>query len=85
MSYSKAWSLMRRLEKKIGFQVLRRKVGGKPGGVGIDPCGAIAHGEIQGLLRADVREAVARIYSEHFGILRREVRRVTKEVAARQR
>jgi molybdate transport system regulatory protein len=85
MSYSKAWSLMRRLEKKIGFQVLRRKVGGKAGGGSeLTPAGRLLMERYKDF-SADVREAVARIYSEHFGSFEREVRRVTKEVAARQR
>ncbi|MDD5636676.1 MAG: LysR family transcriptional regulator [Atribacterota bacterium] len=32
MSYSKAWNLIRSLEKKLGFKLLKRKVGGESGG-----------------------------------------------------
>ena len=32
MSYSQAWNLMKDLEKRLGFNLLRRKVGGKKGG-----------------------------------------------------
>lgn len=32
MSYSQAWNLMRDLEKRLGFELLKRKVGGESGG-----------------------------------------------------
>jgi len=32
MSYSQAWNLMKDLEKRLGFNLLRRKVGGEKGG-----------------------------------------------------
>ncbi len=32
MSYSQAWSLMKDLEKRLGFDLLKRKVGGEKGG-----------------------------------------------------
>lgn len=32
MSYSQAWNLIRGLEKKLGFKLLKRKVGGERGG-----------------------------------------------------
>jgi len=32
MSYSQAWNLMKDLEKRLGFDLLRRKVGGEKGG-----------------------------------------------------
>ena len=32
MSYSQAWNLMKDLEKRLGFNLLKRKVGGKKGG-----------------------------------------------------
>jgi len=32
MSYSQAWNLMRDLEKRLGFNLLKRKVGGEKGG-----------------------------------------------------
>ena len=32
MSYSQAWNLIKDLEKRLGFNLLRRKVGGKKGG-----------------------------------------------------
>jgi len=32
MSYSQAWNLMRDLEKRLGFKLLKRKVGGESGG-----------------------------------------------------
>jgi len=32
MSYSQAWNLIKRLEERIGFHLLKRKVGGERGG-----------------------------------------------------
>ncbi|MGB6607909.1 MAG: LysR family transcriptional regulator [Atribacterota bacterium] len=32
MSYSQAWNLMKDLEKRLGFNLLKRKVGGERGG-----------------------------------------------------
>lgn len=32
MSYSQAWNLMRDLERRLGFNLLKRKVGGERGG-----------------------------------------------------
>jgi len=32
MSYSQAWNLMKDLEKRLGFNLLKRKVGGRRGG-----------------------------------------------------
>jgi molybdate transport system regulatory protein len=32
MSYSQAWNLIKDLEKRLGFDLLRRKVGGEKGG-----------------------------------------------------
>lgn len=32
MSYSQAWNLIRTLEKRLGFKLLKRKVGGEQGG-----------------------------------------------------
>jgi len=32
MSYSQAWNLMKGLEKRLGFNLLKRKVGGRRGG-----------------------------------------------------
>lgn len=32
MSYSQAWNLIRELEKKLGFKLLKRKIGGTEGG-----------------------------------------------------
>ncbi len=32
MSYSQAWNLMKDLEKRLGFNLLKRSVGGKRGG-----------------------------------------------------
>jgi len=32
MSYSQAWNLIKNLEKKLGYKLLKRKIGGERGG-----------------------------------------------------
>lgn len=70
MSYTKAWRLMRNLEKRLNFPVLERHAGGAFGG------GAFITPEGQNLLsryekfRKEVQEALERIYKKHFGSMK---------------
>ena len=67
MSYSKAWNLIRALEKRLGFVLLERKVGGHFGG------GSRVTPKAKDLMkhyeqfRKDVKIALERIYRCHFG------------------
>lgn len=66
MSYSKAWRLIRTLEKRLGFALLVRKVGGHAGG------GSQVTPKAKDLMkcyerfRKDVKGAIERIYWKHF-------------------
>jgi molybdate transport system regulatory protein len=66
MSYSKAWSLIRAIEKRLGFALLVRKVGGPSGG------GSQITPRARKLIRdyerfeEDVKEALEKIYQKHF-------------------
>ena len=67
MSYSKAWCLIRSLERRLGFPLLGRKVGGRCGG------GSLVTSEAKILmkhyerLRRDVERTLEKIYQKHFG------------------
>jgi molybdate transport system regulatory protein len=67
MSYSKAWNLIRTMEKRLGFALLEKKVGGRSGG------GSRVTSEGKDLLKRynrfekDSRKAVEEVYEKHFG------------------
>ena len=67
MSYSKAWKLIQSMEKRLGFSLLDRKIGGLSGGGSrITPKGK----ELMKRYRKfhkDVEEALEKIYLKHFG------------------
>jgi molybdate transport system regulatory protein len=70
MSYSKAWRLMRNIEKKLNFPLLERHAGGASGG------GSVITPKARDLLdryerfRKDVDRVMERIYKKHFGSLK---------------
>jgi len=67
MAYSKAWRLIRSLEKRLGFALLERRVGGESGGgsqVTPEATDLMNHYE---RFRKDVKEAMEKIYRRHFG------------------
>ena len=67
MSYSKAWRLIQNLEKRLGFALLERKVGGPSGG------GSRVTSRGKDLMsryerfRKDVEKGLVKIYDKHFG------------------
>ncbi|HSB05659.1 MAG TPA: LysR family transcriptional regulator [Thermodesulfobacteriota bacterium] len=71
MAYSKAWRLVRVLEKRLGFALLERKVGGISGG------GSSITPEAENLMkryerfRIDVEKAMDKVYQRHFGPMKR--------------
>ncbi len=71
MAYSKAWRLVRILEKRLGFALLERKVGGISGG------GSKITPEAENLMRnyerfrIDVEREMGEIYQRHFGPMKR--------------
>lgn len=69
MSYSKAWRLIGTIEKRLGFAVLERTVGGLAGG------GSKITQQAQDLLRQfeqfekDAEAAIEQLYRAHFSNL----------------
>jgi molybdate transport system substrate-binding protein len=66
MSYSKAWGLIRTIEKRLGIALLERKVGGQSGGGSqITPKANILMRRYE-RFRADVERTLVKIYQKHF-------------------
>lgn len=69
MSYSKAWRLMRNLEKRLNFPLLERHTGGASGG------GSLITPKARELLgryekfHKDVDRVLEKTYKKHFGSL----------------
>lgn len=67
MSYTKAWRLMRKLEKRLHFPLLERHAGGASGG------GSVITPKARDLLdrydkfQKDVDKTLQKIYKKHFG------------------
>ena len=67
MSYSKAWNLIQVLEKRLGFPLLDKQVGGQSGGgsqVTVKGRDLIERYE---RFEADAIKAVEKVYQKHFG------------------
>ncbi len=80
MSYSKAWGLIARIEEKLGFELLERRAGGRAGGGSELTPEALLLMKRYREFSADVREAMGRIYKEHFGSFEKELRERGKRV-----
>ena len=67
MSYNKAWKLIQMVEKRLGFTLLDKKVGGLSGG------GSQVTAKGKDLMKRyeqfeiDARVAIEKIYQRHFG------------------
>ena len=67
MSYSKAWKLVRQIERRLGFAFLDKKVGGISGG------GSRVTTEGKEFLRryerfeSDAKKVIEKTYQQHFG------------------
>ncbi len=67
MAYSKAWSLIRTLEQRLGFSLLERKTGGASGGGSrVTPEGKELM-RVYGRFRKEVKGCMEAIYRKHFG------------------
>jgi molybdate transport system regulatory protein len=67
MSYSKAWNLIGTMEKRLGFSLIERKVGGRSGGGShLTPKARDLMNHYEGF-RKDVNKAMRKIYQRHFG------------------
>ncbi|HSR13769.1 MAG TPA: LysR family transcriptional regulator, partial [Thermodesulfobacteriota bacterium] len=66
MAYSKAWKVIRTAERKLGFAILERAVGGRSGGGSrITPRGRELMSRYA-LFRKEVGKAVNRIFEKRF-------------------
>ena len=73
MAYSKAWKLVLTMEKRLGFALLIRKVGGLAGGgskITPQARNLIKH---YGRFRKDVEKTMQKIYKRHFSNLKKVV------------
>jgi molybdate transport system regulatory protein len=67
MSYRKAWLIIQSVEKKLGFSILERKVGGVSGG------GSVITMDGKNLMRdyekfrKDVDTSLEKLFQKHFG------------------
>jgi molybdate transport system regulatory protein len=67
MSYSKAWKLIQIMEKRLGFPLLDKRVGGLSGG------GSQVTLKGKDLMKRyeqfekDARKAIEKVYQKHFG------------------
>ena len=69
MSYSKAWKLVQSMEKRLGFPLLDKKVGGLSGGGSqVTPKGKDLMKRYE-RFEKETREAIEKIYEEYFGNL----------------
>jgi molybdate transport system regulatory protein len=74
MSYSKAWELIRLIEKRLGFVLLEKKVGGQAGGGSfVTPMGRNLMNQYQ-RFRTEVEKGLEKIYQKHFSLLSQLVR-----------
>lgn len=67
MSYNKAWYLVRRLEKVLGFQLLERRSGGRHGGGSVVTPGARKLMAQYRRFREQVAQDLAELYRRNFG------------------
>jgi molybdate transport system regulatory protein len=67
MSYNKAWGLIRLIEKRLGFLLLDKQVGGKSGGGSRVTLRAKDFIERYERFEMDAMRAVEKAYRKHFG------------------
>jgi len=67
MSYSKAWKLIQSMEKRLGFSLLDKKVGGLSGGGSqVTPKGKELMKRYE-RFEVDAMRAIEKAYQKHFG------------------
>ena len=67
MSYSKAWKLIQMMEKRLGFTLLDKKVGGLSGGGSkVTPKGKELM-KRYAQFEQEARKAIEKAYQKHFG------------------
>lgn len=70
MSYSKAWQLIRTLEMRLGFALLKSRTGGLSGGGSRLTPEAKLLIEQYGRFRKEVDGTLKKIFHKHFGSIR---------------
>ena len=74
MSYSKAWKLIQMMEKRLGFGLLDKKVGGRSGGGSrVTPKGKDLM-KRYGRLKKEAGKALEEVYQRHFGSMKGKTR-----------
>jgi molybdate transport system regulatory protein len=67
MSYRKAWSILNKIEERLGFALLQRKVGGVSGGGStITPAGKELMRHYEGF-RNEIEQTIKQIFEKHLG------------------
>jgi molybdate transport system regulatory protein len=67
MSYSKAWKLIHSMEKRLGFSLLDKKIGGRSGGGShVTPKGKVLMKRYERFDK-EARKAIEKAYQKHFG------------------
>ena len=67
MSYSKAWKLIQMMEKRLGFGLLDKKIGGRSGGGSqVTPRGKDLM-KRYGRFKREAGDALEEVYRKHFG------------------
>ena len=78
MSYNKAWRLIRLMERRLGFPLLEKQVGGLSGGGSQLTPEAKDQVERYERFETDSIKAVAKVYQKHFGQSGKNERRALK-------
>jgi molybdate transport system regulatory protein len=80
MSYSKAWKLIQTMEKRLGFSLLDKKIGGLSGGGSqVTPKGKELMKRYE-QFEKEVKKAIEEIYQRHFGSLEKELKNLQKKI-----
>lgn len=66
MSYSQAWKLINKLEKKLGFKLLEKKAGGRDGGGSTLTAEAQQLARRYSFFRKEMTVAMQRLYTKNF-------------------
>jgi molybdate transport system regulatory protein len=67
MSYSKAWKLIQTMEKRLGFSLLDKKIGGLSGGGSqVTPKGKELMKRYE-QFEKEAKKAIEKAYQKHFG------------------
>lgn len=72
MSYRKAWLLIQAMEKRLGFVILDRQVGGLSGGGSKITAPAQEFMKQYDIFRIEARHALEEIYGKYFGVTEQE-------------